>query len=416
MEPETVLQLRLAGGQPATLRLAADATVLAVEETWVSSYDLSGRPYALSRGDLTYRRALDGRLLLKGIAPDGRRVRELLDPDGASATLEAVRAEAGRAVEALALQAGPASAEALRRLERITAMEAAALSADAARYAATWRRIGILPPDQYLAVVLELTEGCSWNECRFCSFYEGVPFRVKTPEELTAHAAAVRGFFGDSIALRRTLFLGAANALCVGHDRLLPLLEAANRAFPLAPALPPRERRAWLTAHPGSVTGSYAFVDAWTGHRKGVHEYAQYARLGLQRVYVGLETGDLELLRQLGKPGSPDDAIELVHTLRAAGIAAGVIVLLGAGGEPAFEAHVEHTAAALARMRLGTRDVLYLSELTEVRGMDLARVTGGGALDARRLAEQRNELLARYLRTARNPPRVASYDIREFVY
>ena len=213
MAAEPLLKLRLAGGTRATLRLAADATVLAVEETHVSSYDLSGRPYVLSRGDLTYRRALDDRLLVKGAGPDGRRVRELLDPEAASETVEAARSEATRAAKAVARLADPAAREARRRLERIVAADAAALSADAARYAATWRRVGILPPDQYLAVVLDLTEGCSWNECRFCDLYRGIPFHVKTPEELLAHAAAVRAFFGDSIALRRTLFLGAANEI-----------------------------------------------------------------------------------------------------------------------------------------------------------------------------------------------------------
>ena len=51
--------------------------------------------------------------------------------------------------------------------------------------------VGILPPDQYLSLVVRVTEGCSWNACTFCSLYRNVPFRAKSPGELRAHLAAL---------------------------------------------------------------------------------------------------------------------------------------------------------------------------------------------------------------------------------
>jgi radical SAM superfamily enzyme YgiQ (UPF0313 family) len=172
----------------------------------------------------------------------------------------------------------------------------------------------VLPPDQYLALVLQATQGCSWNACTFCDLYRGIPFRVRTPAEFAEHLLAVGDYFGESLALRRSVFLGDANALCVTHDRLLPLLTLAGR----------------LRSASGGV---FAFVDVWTGNLASIEEYREYARLGLRRLYVGLETGDLGLLSWLGKPGRPQQAWSLVARLHAAGIAAGVIVLVGAGGD-----------------------------------------------------------------------------------
>ena len=63
-------------------------------------------------------------------------------------------------------------------------MDAAALRDDAARFLAASGPVGILPPDQYLALVVRVTEGCSWNACTFCSLYRDVPFRWKRPDEL----------------------------------------------------------------------------------------------------------------------------------------------------------------------------------------------------------------------------------------
>ena len=224
-------------------------------------------------------------------------------------------------------------------------MDAAALRDDAARFLAASGPVGILPPDQYLSLVVRVTEGCSWNACTFCRLYRDIPFRYKSRPELLAHLAALRAYFGPSLALRRSVFLGDANALCLSHDRLLPLVEAVAREFGGAPL--------------------FSFLDAWTGQRKTAVEWRDYQGLGLKRVYVGLETGDPALLAWLGKPGVPQDAVDLVGALHEAGIGAGVIVLLGAGGERFAAAHARRTAEVLSAMSLGPLDLVYFSEYVD---------------------------------------------------
>lgn len=427
MKPDPLLRVRLGDGRSASLRLAGDATVLAVGDHTVSSFDLAGRPHALVRDGLTWRRAFDGRFLVKGgrDMASGDTRRRVAASEGLPIAA-AARLEARAIAAALAAQAVDAAAavvdEAQHRLGGIAGMDDAALDADAARYRTVYRGgVGILPPDQYLSLVVQLTEGCSWNACTFCDFYRHKHFHLKSLDELRAHVAAVHAFFGPALALRRTLFLGDANALCVGHERLLPLLEYVSVRFPVAePGLGAGARRAWLSERPERMEAVCAFVDAFTGAHKHAEAYREYARLGLRRVYVGLESGDPDLLRWLDKPGSPKDAEQLVATLREAGVAVGVIVLLGAGGEAFFETHASRTAEVLRRLGLGPGDLLYLSELVESESLPYAERAARDAirpLTAERIAEQARRMLAGLSASTSNPgPRIARYDIREFVY
>jgi radical SAM superfamily enzyme YgiQ (UPF0313 family) len=406
------LRFTLSDARPATLLVGDGSTVLSVGDTLVSSWDLAGRPYALVRESGTFRRGLDGGWLRKREASGSEpRLRRRLAAGEGAAVAEAARVEAAEALAALRAApavSGPVSGQrghqgvieqAISRLELVATMDTDALARDAARFLEACGPVGILPPDQYLSVVVRVTEGCSWNECTFCSLYRQLPFRVKASDDLARHLAALREYLGASLALRRSVFLGDANALCVSQQRLLPLVEQVVEAFPGLPL--------------------YAFVDAWTGVRRTATEWRHLAALGLARVYVGLETGDPGLLQWLGKPGHPKEAADLVKTLREAGVASGVIVLLGAGGHRFDGAHVERTAAVLRQMSLQACDVLYFSEYVDQPGVPYAE-RAAGAADLRPLetagCDRQRLAILDALGSRAAGPRVASYDLGEFVY
>lgn len=381
--------------------------MLSVADALVSSWDLAGRPYALVRETGTYRRGLDGGLLRKREATAGSpRLRQRLTAAEGAGVVEAARRDALAALAALdRARVAPAAASVLtaarERLRQAAAMDAAALAADAARFDDACGRVGILPPDQYLALVVRLTEGCSWDACTFCTLYAGQPFRARTRDEVERHAASLLAYFGESIALRPSVFLGDANALCLANDRLLPLLDVVATAFPGRPL--------------------FSFVDAWSGRRKTAAEWRACRERGLRRVYVGLETGDPGLLGWLGKPGTPEDAVALVHALREAGIGAGVIVLLGAGGERFDAAHVSGTAAVLRQLVLGRDDIVYFSEYVpdpaSRYGPKAAGAPDLAPLDRERVDAQHRAIAAAFDGLPRDAcPRTATYDLREFVY
>jgi hypothetical protein len=416
------IPLQRPDGGLALVRAGAVSTVLLLDDD-VAAYDLAGRPYVLTRDGCSWRRSLDGHWLEKGVSGE-RCIRRRCEAGAGAPLVESARLHVLELLEALpggTERAPGGMVELRRRLEGIAAFDVPALGRDAERFRGIYSPIGILPPDEYLALVIQVTEGCPWNDCAFCDLYRQAPFRVKSVSQLEAHIEDVCAYMGAALSMRRSVFLGSANALGVRHERLLPLIECAARSFAVAPpTVPPSARSAWLSESPRRVLGFSAFGDAWTGQGKSVDELRAYAALGLRRVALGLETGDPELLAWLGKAGSPQDAVTLVRRLHAAGIAVGVIVLLGAGGERFYESHAGRTAAVLGQMGLDVRDVVYFSEIVSHSELPYARrmaADGLAPLSPARLRAQRQAIAAAVESAPqRSRPRCSSYDIREFVY
>ena len=145
-------------------------------------------------------------------------------------------------------------------------------------------------------------------------------------------------------------------------------------------------------------------------------DYRALAEHGLQRVYIGLESGHDPLLEFVRKPGHARDAIETVRAIKAAGINAGVIVLIGLGGERFAAGHAADTIKVLNQMQLDSGDLLYFSDLVEEPGTPypvLAEQHGIRALDQSERAAQRD-----LIRGGLSPSgvKISSYDVREFVY
>jgi hypothetical protein len=135
-------------------------------------------------------------------------------------------------------------------------------------------------------------------------------------------------------------------------------------------------------------------------------------------VYVGLETGDPALLSWLGKPGTPQDAVALVTALHEAGVAAGVILLVGAGGARVSASHVARTGEVLEAMQLRRDDIVYFSEYLFDPALGYGREAGGdpalAPLGAEAARAQREAIAARLHRVP--GLRLSTYDLREFVY
>jgi radical SAM superfamily enzyme YgiQ (UPF0313 family) len=397
----------LSGATPYILSLKPHSVAVGVDGSLVVSWDRGGRPYSVYNDGVTWRRGLSGQVIEKRGDGDGRRRVLLIGDDAdrvadlaagvARTTLDRMNGAAWRwtsAVDSVVAQ------EARALLALASRFDPAAARADAERFGLVFGRVGILPPDQYLSLVVQATEGCSFNTCTFCDLYqEG--YRVRTPEEFRQHVAGVMNYLGASASLRsRGIFLGAANALAVPMARLLPIFETLLEELDAA-------RR-----------GVCAFVDGFTGTRKTMAEYRLLSHLGLRRVYVGLESGHDPLLAFVRKPGSAAAATETVRTIKSAGVHVGVIVMTGLGGRQFAEGHERDTVAAINAMGLEAGDLLYFSDLVEVPSTSypvMASDAQLGALTGNERREQRGRIRAR-LRFAGAPPQFATYDIREFTY
>lgn len=287
---------------------------------------------------------------------------------------------------------------------RLAARDVEALRRDARRFAEVYSPVGILPPDQYMAQVVQLTQGCSFNTCTFCTFYRDIPFHIRTPDELQRHLTEVDAFLGRGTLLRRSLFLGDANALVTPMERLEPLVAGVRDHY----------RGAW-----GRLDGMHAFLDGFSGARKRPDDYRRLRALGLKQVHVGLESGHDPLLKWLRKPGRAKDAADAISAMKEAGLHVGVIVLLGVGGAVFDEGHVRDTGALLAGLRLEATDIVYFSEFVDRPGAPygvIAREEGIEPYGAPEMARQRGAIAGALPSRASGGPRTAVYDIREFTY
>lgn len=402
-------------------------------------YDLEGRLSKIAAENRFWRRGLDNRTVVTERAPRGvpgptrqtRRVDDeaatLFDEPAARiarwvAGLRALetRAADGGALEQVLDFARPNPRAALDTLlplvERASRFDGAAAADSGETFRSIYRPITILPPDQYRALVLQATEGCAWNKCEFCGFYRDTRFRRRDPEEFREHVGRVRAFFGGDLALRTSVFVGQANAIMLPMDDLVPIFEIIGQEFPELTVAPDAALGA-----AAKLRGIYSFLDAFTTKHKTAVDYAELRRLGLRRVYIGMETGCETLLELLKKPATNEGLAHAMHALKEAGVSVGIILLAGVGGEEFAERHVAETLAAIRALPLGRDDLVFLSELVDYPGATYGDTAAASAItplsDAAVAAQSktlRREILGSFAKVA--GPKVAPYRVEGFLY
>ncbi len=260
--------------------------------------------------------------------------------------------------------------------------------------------VPILPPDRYLSLLIQISEGCPWNQCTFCGFYRERPFQVKSAEQIVQHIYSVRDFFGKGLAFRRSIFLGDANALSAPSALL-------NSLFPLLHSVFPEQ----------ASRGIYSFSDVFLGKRKSEFAWKKWKEMGLRRVYLGVETGSAFLLEKIRKPQTPEEVIKIVHKIKQAGITVGIILLTGLGGKRYQSEHLSKTIELLNALPLTVGDIIYLSDLLPFPGAEyfsLAEKEDWGVLSSAELQHQKR--LIRSSLSLPTLPIIATYDIRGFLY
>lgn len=410
------VQLRLNDGPRVYLALSTTGLVLYFDDNLALHYDLEGRLAKVADPTQFWRRSLSGRVLhtrKRTTEEGGGLVRQVVPA-------ETVIVDAHHRVAAVqdalytgsvTVESGKPSAEAA--LPRIRpALELAAgfdmpvAARESEQFRAIYGRVAVLPPDQYNALVLQATEGCSYAGCTFCELYRDVPFRRKSPEEFRQHVRAAVNFHGESLRARRSIFLGEANALAQPISTLKDIFRILNEQF----ELPADSVGAnWWLGSKTRFDGVSSFMDAFTHTNRTASDYAELRQAGLRRVYLGLESGDAGLLKWLEKPSTVEAAMRCVRLLKEADIIVGVIVLLGAGGEEFAEAHVRETVRVLNEMPLTRQDYIYFSPL---------QIYPGSQYNLPAMPRERQLQQEQTIRQALrgNRPHLAHYELETFVY
>ena len=181
------------------------------------------------------------------------------------------------------------------------------------------------PPSEAGSLLLRVTRGCPWNRCTFCSMYKTMKFEIRGLEEIKSDIELAKELYGDRI---KTVFIGDSNSLVVKTEVLVQILNFLYSSFP----------------HIERVT---SYARAKTLYKKPIEDLKRIYQAGLNRLHVGLETGDRDLLKEIEKGAFPEEMIEGGRKAKRAGFEYSLYVLLGIGGEGKWESHARGTAEVL---------------------------------------------------------------------
>ena len=200
----------------------------------------------------------------------------------------------------------------------------------------------IRPPSEWKSYYLPLTSGCSNNTCTFCNYY-GSRLQMREVEDVEKEIDALSVFVRNGIRVPgipdvvymvargwdgRQVFLQDGDALVYPYPKLVRVLEHLNEKFP-------------------GLERVAVYATAQDILRRSPEELAELRRLKLGMLYIGVESGDEEVLRKIVKGVDYAQMVEGCRKAKSAGIALSVSVILGLGGVEGSERHALETARIL---------------------------------------------------------------------
>ncbi len=373
----------------------------------IITYDHAGRLIGSYEHGHNYRRSLDNKLQKRWRLTDGDRERlmhQFLDPDAAENIIDGYRQQLLQLLDDS--PAGSANPETRRLLESAANFDWERLQLDAARFKLIYGHVPILPPDQYRSLLIQATDGCTYNKCTFCTLYREKSFYTRPFDEFQSHIDAVLDFLGAGISYRNSIFLGDANAIAIDTSKLMRMLALINERNDLNSVV--------------RTGGIHAFLDIYTGAKKSVGEYRLLADSGIRRISLGVESGSEVLLEFVQKPGSREQIVSVVKTIKQAGINLNVILMVGLGGKDFQENHRAESLSLARELELDRSDIIYLSQFDPSPTAPYLAHAGSISLEpltATELADQtliwENEL-AEALGQGR--PKIVPYSFQRFIY
>ena len=177
--------------------------------------------------------------------------------------------------------------------------------------------------------LLQCTIGCSHNQCTFCGMYKDQKYRERSLKEIMEDIVMAKDSYGDL----EKVFLCDGDAIALETDMLLAIIKKLYQTFP-------------SLRHVGSYVGPQSTLS------KSMEELKTLRAAGLTKAYLGVETGDDELLKKVKKGVDSEQMLTAGQNLVAAGINLSAMVLLGLAGKgEASKRHALATAKICNEMK-----------------------------------------------------------------
>ncbi len=177
------------------------------------------------------------------------------------------------------------------------------------------------PPAEAYSAIIQLTLGCSYNNCAFCEMYKSKKFSVRKFEDVKTDISTLANYYSGV----KKVFLADGDAMVMSASKLIPVLEEINAKFG-------RLQRVSSYALPSNILA------------KSDEELSQLRELGLKLLYVGVESGDDELLKLVNKGESNASTLDGIKKAQNAGIDTSIMILNGLGGRKYSYNHAVNSA------------------------------------------------------------------------
>lgn len=192
------------------------------------------------------------------------------------------------------------------------------------------------PPSEARSLIIQATIGCSHNKCTFCYMYKDEPFIIRDIDEVIADLEDAREYF----PYYERVFIADGDALVLKTEDLLKLIDYINENMP-------------------NVKRIASYATAADINRKSVKELKALYERGLKILYIGFESGDEEILRDIDKGLTTYDYIRAMNKCKEVGFDTSVTIIAGLGGREKWK----QNAIGTAKLITATKPT-YVSYLT----------------------------------------------------
>jgi len=180
------------------------------------------------------------------------------------------------------------------------------------------------PPSEGRSLIIQVTYGCSWNKCAFCEMYSSKQFKARKLEDVFGDITA---FLPYQSSIRR-VFLADGDPMVLSTSKLLNILSKLKETFP-------KLNRVSTYASPTNL------------NNKSELELRELKDAGLSLIYLGIESGDNQVLKLMNKGETFKSIVEALNKSKMAGLNSSVMIINGLGGKAYSSQHAIESAKIL---------------------------------------------------------------------
>ena len=184
------------------------------------------------------------------------------------------------------------------------------------------------PPSEARSLIIQATIGCSHNDCTFCYMYKDEPFIVRKIEDIIEDLEEIREYF----PYYERVFIADGDALVLKTEELVKLIDYINANMP-------------------NVKRISSYATAGDINRKSVEELKTLYDKGLKMLYIGFESGDDEILKDIKKGLTTEDYIKAMDKCKEVGFETSVTIIAGLGGRAKWRENAIGTAKLITRTK-----------------------------------------------------------------